>query len=356
MMDVCRAGVAWKEVMSASTPLPETVASDVDFPADDLALEPSGNTNAASSSQPALDRLAVPETVGTRIMWGYLITFIALHLMLSLAFVPALFSWTGLLLVPLGLYVFDWVGIGLCYHRTLTHAGLIMPKWFEHTCAILGVCTLMDSPARWVAIHRKHHQHSDEQPDPHSPLVSFIWGHFGWLIRRDEESNAAGFYHQYAPDILRDPFYLKLERNVMWAWIYVAHAVAFFLVGFAVGWVSEGPWKGLQFGASLFVWGVVVRTLFTWHVTWAVNSVAHMWGYRNYQTRDNSRNSWIVALFTGGEGWHNNHHAHPVSAAHGHRWWEFDPTYWTICFLSWIGLAKEVKTHRTGRVRVADPN
>ena len=91
-MDVCRAGVAWKEVMSASTPLPETVASEVDFPADDLALEHSGNTNAASSSQPALDRLAVPETVGTRIMWGYLITFIALHLMLSLAFVPAIFS------------------------------------------------------------------------------------------------------------------------------------------------------------------------------------------------------------------------------------------------------------------------
>ena len=141
----------------------------------------------------------------------------------------------------------------------------------------------------------------------------------------------------------------------MWAWIYVAHAIAFFLVGFAVGWASEGAWTGLQFGASLFVWGVVVRTLFTWHVTWAVNSVAHMWGYRNYQTRDNSRNSWIVALFTGGEGWHNNHHAHPVSAAHGHRWWEFDPTYWTICFLSWIGLAKEVKTHHTG-VRVADPN
>ncbi|MAV34318.1 MAG: acyl-CoA desaturase [Planctomycetaceae bacterium] len=337
-----------EKAMSASTPLPETVASEVDFPANDRASRSHDQVADLTSAPSVAIRLPVPETVGQRLMWGYLITFVALHLTLLLAFVPWLFSWTGVLLVPLGLYLFDWVGIGLCYHRTLTHTGLVMPKWLEHTFAILGVCTLMDSPARWVAIHRKHHQHADEQPDPHSPLVSFLWGHFGWLIRRDEESNAAGFYHQYAPDVLRDPFYLKLERNVLWVWIYVAHAVMFFLVGLAVGWVAGGPMEGLRFGLSLFVWGVVVRTLLTWHVTWAVNSVAHMWGYRNYPTRDNSRNSWLVALFTGGEGWHNNHHAYPVSAAHGHRWWEFDPTYWTICFLSWIGLVTQVKTQRDG--------
>ena len=168
-------------------------------------------------------------------MWQYLTVFVAMHLALPLMFVPWLFSWTGLILLPLSHIIFDWIGIGLCFHRTLTHTGLIMPKWLERTFAVFGVCTLMDTPARWVAIHRKHHQHSDEQPDPHSPMVSFFWGHMEWLVRRNESINTVDFYHRYAPDILRDPFYLRLERNVMWAWVYVAHAAVFFLAGLAVG-------------------------------------------------------------------------------------------------------------------------
>ncbi len=90
---------------------------------------------------------------------------------------------------------------------------------------------------------------------------------------------------------------------------------------------------------------MILRTLFSWHTTFAVNSVTHVWGYRNYETHDSSTNHWLVALLTGGEGWHNNHHAHPVSAAHGHKWWEFDPTYLNIRLLQWVGLAKQVKTY-----------
>src|SRR5262245_30490129 len=120
--------------------------------------------------------------VPRRIEWIYAIPVVAYHLIALLAFVPWFFSWTGVVLAVLGLYVFGTLGINLCYHRLLAHRGLVVPKWLEHTFAILGVCCVQDTPARWVAVHRRHHQHADEQDDPHSPLVNFFWGHMGWVL------------------------------------------------------------------------------------------------------------------------------------------------------------------------------
>jgi fatty-acid desaturase len=292
-------------------------------------------------------QIARPATVGNRVILSYLIPFVLYHAALPLALVPWLFSWSGLLLIPILHFVFDWVGVGLCFHRTLTHGGLVLPKWLERTFVVFGLCNLMDSPARWVAIHRKHHQHTDEQPDPHTPLVTFWWGHMGWLIRENEETSQVTFYHRYAPDILRDPFYLNIERYRLWAVIYLVHAGLLVAVGFVTGWLWDGTYQaGIQLALSWLLWGVILRTLFSWHATFAVNSVTHIWGYRNYETGDSSTNHWLVALLTGGEGWHNNHHAHPVSAAHGHEWWEFDPTYLNICLLKRLGLATDVKTYR----------
>lgn len=279
-----------------------------------------------------------------KIIWTYLLTLIAFHAMLPLAFVPWFFSWTGLALIPIGNYLFCSIGIGLCFHRTLTHQGLVMPKWLEHFFAILGVCSFMESPARWVAIHRMHHKHSDHQEDPHSPLAGFLWGHFEWLIHPNPATNTADLYDRYAKDILRDPFYMALQRGGLWMVIYLVHALMFFGAGFVCGYYWYGNLMGgLQFGSSILLWGVIFRTIYTWHITWAVNSVAHLWGYRNYRTDDSSRNNWIVALATNGEGWHNNHHADQVSASHGHRWWEMDITWATIVLLEKVGLAKNVK-------------
>jgi stearoyl-CoA desaturase (delta-9 desaturase) len=124
--------------------------------------------------------------------------------------------------------------------------------------------------------------------------------------------------------------------------------VLFFVAGLAWGWLVDGTYAaGVQFGFSLLLWGVVLRTVYTWHITWAVNSVAHMWGYRNYETGENSRNNWLVALATNGEGWHNNHHHDQVSARHGHRWWELDVTFLTICCLERLGLVTDVARPRT---------
>jgi len=335
-----------RDKQDGSTAAPPALASPA-FPTQVAMLF--ATTLPATAVQSTL-RLAVPKTVGRRILWPYVIGFAVLHTLSLLGFVPWLFSWTGLLLVPLGNYVFTSIGIGLCFHRTLTHGGLTMPKWLEHFFAILGMCSLMDSPARWVAIHRLHHQHSDEQPDPHTPLVSFLWGHVGWLLVENRQLSTLETFDRYARDILRDPFYRRVERYHLWAVYYAVHAILFFAAGFLYGWLTVDLAEGLRFGSSVFLWGVVIRTVYTWHVTWAVNSITHMVGYRNYETKDNSRNEWLTALATNGEGWHNNHHAFPVSAAHGHRWWEIDITYLTIRALERCGLAWDIKVQIPGKV------
>ena len=182
---------------------------------------------------------------------------------------------------------------------------------------------MQDTPGRWVATHRFHHQESDEQPDPHSPLVSFLWAHVGWLMLHNHGTHNLSAYQKYAGDVLRDPFYMRLEKNPLIVfYVYLAHALLYFLVGLAIGWAVHGQaMAGVQFGLSLLVWGVLVRTVAVWHITWSVNSLTHLFGYRNYETDENSQNNWLVAMLTVGEGWHNNHHHDQASASNQHKWW-----------------------------------
>jgi stearoyl-CoA desaturase (delta-9 desaturase) len=151
-----------------------------------------------------------------RIRWRYAIGIPLIHLLSCLAFIPWLFSWAGVISVIVGLYIFGTLGINLCYHRLLTHQGFVAPKWLEHSLAVLGVCTLQDTPACWIAMHRFHHKHSDQRPDPHSPLVSFLWAHCGWLTVSNREFLNLNYYQRYSRDVLRDPFYMKLERHGNW--------------------------------------------------------------------------------------------------------------------------------------------
>ncbi|HEX3869382.1 MAG TPA: acyl-CoA desaturase [Pirellulales bacterium] len=261
-----------------------------------------------------------------------------------LAVVPWLFSWTAVIAMLVGVSVVGQLGVPIGYHRLLTHRSFRVPKWLERSFVLMALCCAQDTPARWVSWHRKHHQHSDEQDDPHSPLVTFLWSHVGWLVFDNRETMRAGAYDKYARDVLRDPFYLYLEKHRSTAIIiYLAHAALFFLAGLVLGWAVTGQGLlGLQLGLSLLVWGVFVRTVYVWHITWAVNSLTHLFGYRNYATADHSRNNWFVALITGGEGWHNNHHQDPTSASVQHRWFEFDLNYAIIRGLMRLGLATDV--------------
>jgi fatty-acid desaturase len=269
--------------------------------------------------------------------------FLAIHVIAALAVFPWFFSWTGVVLLLAGLYVFGVLGINLCFHRLLTHRGLACPLWLERSFAFLGVCCVQDSPPHWVAVHRKHHHYADDEHDPHSPVVSLFWAHMGWLLVRMESMNRRTLIARYAKDIMRDPFYAWLERRDNWAKVALLSWIAYFTAGFAFVALSGGTQSAAtQFGLSLFVWGAILRTVVVWHITWSINSVTHVWGYRNYETPDVSRNNALVALLSSGEGWHNNHHADPRSARHGHTRWEIDTTWMIIRLLMLLGLAKKV--------------
>lgn len=279
-----------------------------------------------------------------RVRWDYLGPILGLHLLALLALVPWFFSWTGLIAFAAGVSFFGQLGIPIGYHRLLTHRSFRVGKRLERFFVTMALCSAQNTPARWVAWHRMHHQHADADDDPHSPLVAFFWSHVGWLFYENGTTHTSASYYKYARDLLADPFYMFLEKNrAASILIYLGHAILFFLAGLAAGWAWSGQWSaGLQYGLSLLVWGVILRTVYVWHITWAVNSLSHLFGYRTYETGEESRNNWFVALITGGEGWHNNHHYDPSSASVQHRWWEFDLNYYFIKGLEWLGLATHV--------------
>ena len=288
---------------------------------------------------------SLPLPIGTsrrRINWRYAFAVGSHHLFALLAFLPWFFSRAGVALAVIGVYVFGAAGINLCYHRLLSHRSFSCPLWVEHTFAIIAVCCVEDTPARWVATHRLHHHRADDRADPHSPLVNLFWSYIGWLFLENTDLCRGVAYDRYARDIIRDKFYRWIERTVVW--ITLAQSLAYFATGFLIELVLGGTiGQAMQFGASLWVWGVVVRTVLVWHVTWSGNSFPHLFGYRNYDTNDNSRNNALVAIITSGEGWHNNHHADPNSASNQRHWWEIDLTYLLLRVLVLLGLAWDVQ-------------
>jgi len=277
-----------------------------------------------------------------RINWRYASAVGSYHLLALLALLPWFFSWTGLALAVIGVYVFGAAGINLCYHRLLSHRSFSCPLWLEHTFAMIAVCCVEDTPARWVATHRLHHHRADDRPDPHSPMVSLFWSYMGWLFIENTDLRRGVAYDRYARDIVRDKFYRWIERAVVW--ITLAQSLVYFAAGSLIELAMGGTIdEALQFGASVWLWGVIIRTLLVWHITWCGNSFPHLFGYRNYETSDNSRNNALVAIITSGEGWHNNHHADPNSASNQRHWWEIDLTYLLLRLLVLLGLAWDVQ-------------
>ncbi len=255
-----------------------------------------------------------------------------------------------MLVSALSVHVFG-TGVTVGYHRLLTHRSFKTPKWLEHGFAILGICCFQDTPARWVAVHRMHHAHSDDRPDPHSPRVSMFWSHIGWLLYVNRQTHSVASLEKFAKDLLRDPFYLKLELSPWRQFMFSGgQIVLYFLAGALFALLSASGWAAaVQQGVSWVVWGVFLRVVIVWHITWSVNSLTHLFGYRNYETGEDSRNNWLVALLSFGEGWHNNHHQDPSAASLQHRWWEFDICYYEILFLKWCGLAADVVPGRSQR-------
>ncbi len=255
---------------------------------------------------------------------------------------PFFFTWKSVLLF-VGLAWFSGgVGITLGYHRLLTHGSFQTYRWVRRFCGVAGTLAGEGPPLMWVATHREHHALSDQEGDPHSPRDGYLWSHVVWLFPAHEKGHQEQLYQRYAPDLLKDPFMRFLDRTfLLWHW---ALGFGLFFAGW-IGWDLYTAW-------SFVFWGIFLRLVVVLHVTWFVNSATHIWGYRNYETSDNSRNLWWVALLSFGEGWHNNHHAHQRSARHGHRWWELDPTFGMIRLMERVGLAwkvADVREPKSGR-------
>lgn len=302
-------------------------------------VRPSGPRSTTSQTESLSHPIAVS---GRRINWRYAIAVGSYHLLALLVFEPWFFSWTGVVFAIVGVYFFGALGINLCYHRLLSHRSFSCPLWLEHTFAIIAVCCVEDTPARWVATHRQHHHRADDQADPHSPLVSLFWSYMGWLFIENTDLSREVAYERYARDIVRDRFYRWIERAFVW--ITLSQSLVFFTIGFFTGlFFGDTMNEAFQTGASVWLWGVVLRTIFVWHITWCGNSFPHLFGYRNYETNDNSRNNILVAIITSGEGWHNNHHAEPSSASNQRQWWEIDLTYLLLLVFVLLGLAWDVQ-------------
>lgn len=247
---------------------------------------------------------------------------------------PFCFSWSGLAVAVVLAWLTGGVGITLCYHRLLTHRSFRTPKWFEYLLTSIGCLACQGGPIQWVGTHRIHHKHSDEEQDPHSPTHGFAWAHVFWCMHKTQGAASWNTYNA-AQDLFRDRGMRFFNK------FYIAPQLIVLTLCFAGG--ELAAYLGLATsGWSWIVWGVALRTVVVYHGTWFVNSASHTWGYRNYNTKDNSTNLWWVAVLSFGEGWHNNHHGDQRAAAHGRRWFEFDLTYWTIRLLGLVGLARDI--------------
>lgn len=258
--------------------------------------------------------------------WTNITAFAVFHL--AAVFALFMFSWHALAVALVLFWMCTGLGISMGYHRLHTHRSYQVPLALEYFFAVCGALTLEGGPIFWVATHRIHHQKSDLPGDPHSPRDGGWWAHMGWLLVGASKHNNTPLMAKYAPDLAKDRFYV---------WLNDYHWVPLILLGlllFAMG------------GMAFVLWGVFLRVVVGLHVTWMVNSVTHMWGTRRFNTRDDSRNNWWLALISSGEGWHNNHHAHPTSARHGLAWYEFDLSWIQIKVLRFFGLAKSVRVAR----------
>jgi fatty-acid desaturase len=235
------------------------------------------------------------------------------------------FTWKALILAIVFWWVAGSLGIGMGYHRLLTHRGYKTPKWMEYFLTTCGSLALEGGPIAWVATHRAHHQSTDKEGDPHSPHDGGLWAHMGWIITGNAMHNKAKELLPLVPDLRKDKFH---------AWISEWHWVPLGLLSVLI--LAFGGW-------SCLLWAIFLRTTVGLHATWLVNSATHMWGSQRFITGDSSKNNFWVAILTFGEGWHNNHHASAQTARHGLRWYEFDPNWYGICALKMLGLAWEIK-------------
>ncbi|MEZ5346446.1 MAG: fatty acid desaturase [Pyrinomonadaceae bacterium] len=270
-----------------------------------------------------MGKVADINEVRSRKIQTHTIFFVSLFHILSI-WALFTFSWTNALAALVTWWIAGSLGIGLGYHRLLTHRGFKVPKFVEYFLTICGTVALQGGPLSWVTTHRIHHAFTETDKDPHSPRNGVFWAHMGWIFKGGAQEHPPETHSRYSPDIVKDGVHQFLNKYYWMTNVIIGGIL------FAIG------------GWSMVLWGVFFRTVWGWHTTWLVNSMTHLWGTRRFETKDDSRNNAFVGILAWGEGWHNNHHAYPRSSRHGLKWYEFDFNWVQIRIMEKLGIAKDV--------------
>jgi stearoyl-CoA desaturase (Delta-9 desaturase) len=263
---------------------------------------------------------ATSEVDDYRVRWLSTIPFWGVHVAAVVGVIWLGWSWSGLALA-LALYAVRMFGITAGFHRYFAHRSFKAGRVMQFLLALLGGLSTQKGVLWWAAHHRNHHKFSDEPEDVHSPRQrGFYWSHMGWILVKKHDV----IHWDRIPDLAKYPELRFLTRYDIWL------TAAFGVLLYALG----GPWA--------LVWGYFVSTTLLWHGTFTINSFSHIFGRRRYDTTDDSKNNWLLALLTLGEGWHNNHHYYQRSVRQGFSWWEVDLTYYVLVAMSWVGLVSEL--------------
>ncbi len=264
----------------------------------------------------------------TQKRWGTIGFMFVIHCLTIFALFPQFWSWQAVITLLILYWITACLGVTLGYHRLLSHRAFQVPKWLERFFATCGALSCQHGPIDWIGLHRHHHIFSDTEADHHNSNKGFWWSHMQWMFN---PIPAIKTIPRFTRDLAKDPYYQWLNKYFLLLQIPLA------LILFWIGSYSEsGGW-------AMVLWGIPVRLVLVYHVTWLVNSATHRWGNIAFDSGDGSRNNAWVAALTFGEGWHNNHHAFPHSAKQGLSQGQIDLTWQHIRLLNALGLAKKIR-------------
>ena len=256
-----------------------------------------------------------------KLSWPTIGFFLLVHVLGAYALLPQFWSWGNFFMYIFLCYLTGCLGLTVGYHRLFAHRAFETTTWIRRILATCGSLSAEYGPITWPGIHRQHHMYTDTDLDPHNSRKGFWWSHIGWmLVEVPAEKNV----HRLTPDLRKDGYFRWLDKY-------------FILLQIPLGVIlySIGGW-------SMVLWGIPLRIISVYHMTWFINSAAHMWGYRSYETNDCSTNNTLLGLIAFGEGWHNDHHKFPDSARVGLNG-EFDLTWQHVVFLKKLGLARNIR-------------